>query len=191
VGVGLGLAALLLVSTLEESSAAPVALAHVGLVAIAAWCFSPPGRWATAGLATIAWTAATLTPAVVGEAAIDPGRVARDGSLGFLTPAAVLATVGVGRRAVRSFTGVEGALAVTLLRERDPARRDRLTRLWNSRYLHEALEQEIARSRRYGRPFGLLVMDLDGFKASTTPAATSSATRSFRRWGGCSGRTAA
>src|SRR5262249_38975938 len=50
-------------------------------------------------------------------------------------------------------------------RERDSARRDRLTRLWNSRYLHEALEQEIYRCRRYGRPFGLLVLDLDGFKA--------------------------
>jgi diguanylate cyclase (GGDEF)-like protein len=55
--------------------------------------------------------------------------------------------------------------ALTLLRERDSARRDRLTRLWNSRFLHESLDQEIARCRRYGRPFGLLVLDLDGFKA--------------------------
>ena len=61
--------------------------------------------------------------------------------------------------------GTEDILAATVVRERDSARRDRLTRLWNSRYLHEAVELEIARCRRYGRPFGLLLIDLDGFKA--------------------------
>ena len=79
--------------------------------------------------------------------------------------ASVAATVGAGRAAVRRLLRTEDALALSLLRERDSARRDRLTRLWNSRYLHEALEREIYRCRRYGRPFGLLVVDLDGFKA--------------------------
>jgi diguanylate cyclase (GGDEF)-like protein len=79
--------------------------------------------------------------------------------------ASVAVTVAAGHAAVRALLRTEDALALSLLRERDSARRDRLTRLWNSRYLHEALEREIYRCRRYGRPFGLLILDLDGFKA--------------------------
>jgi diguanylate cyclase (GGDEF)-like protein len=79
--------------------------------------------------------------------------------------ASVAVTVNAFRTAVERLLRSEDALALSLLRERDSARRDRLTRLWNARYLHESLEQEIYRCRRYGRPFGLLIVDLDGFKA--------------------------
>ncbi len=41
---------------------------------------------------------------------------------------------------------------------------DELTGLYNRRYLEEALETEIYRSQRYGHPFSLVMMDLDGFK---------------------------
>jgi diguanylate cyclase (GGDEF)-like protein len=89
-----------------------------------------------------------------------------------LSPAWRWATVGLAtaRWSAAQLTAggapVTGApVGVWVSHERDSARRDRLTRLWNSRYLHEALEREIYRCRRYGRPFGLLILDLDGFKA--------------------------
>jgi diguanylate cyclase (GGDEF)-like protein len=45
------------------------------------------------------------------------------------------------------------------------ARRDELTGVGNYRSLHERLAEEIARHRRHGREFGLVLLDLDGFKA--------------------------
>ena len=44
------------------------------------------------------------------------------------------------------------------------ALRDGLTNLYNRRYLIENLELEIARSRRYDRPFSILFLDIDDFK---------------------------
>ena len=41
---------------------------------------------------------------------------------------------------------------------------DALTGLLNRRYLHERLKDELARSARHGHTFGLLMMDIDGFK---------------------------
>lgn len=41
---------------------------------------------------------------------------------------------------------------------------DSLTGLLNRRYLHERLKDELARSARHGHTFGLLMMDIDGFK---------------------------
>lgn len=45
------------------------------------------------------------------------------------------------------------------------AHTDPLTSLPNRRQLFEQLEQEFARAKRYRRPFCLLYMDMDGFKA--------------------------
>ena len=42
---------------------------------------------------------------------------------------------------------------------------DPLTHLYNRRYFDEQLDKEIFRSRRNGKPFSLLMLDLDGFKA--------------------------
>ncbi len=41
---------------------------------------------------------------------------------------------------------------------------DPLTGLLNRRYLHERLKDELARSARHGHNFGLLMVDIDGFK---------------------------
>jgi GGDEF domain-containing protein len=41
---------------------------------------------------------------------------------------------------------------------------DDLTRLYNSRYLNQALRREAKRASRNGRPLSLLFLDLDGFK---------------------------
>jgi diguanylate cyclase (GGDEF)-like protein len=42
---------------------------------------------------------------------------------------------------------------------------DDLTRVYNSRYLNQALRRETKRSTRSGRPLSLLFIDLDGFKS--------------------------
>jgi diguanylate cyclase (GGDEF)-like protein len=166
-GVGFLVAAGCMLLTLDRRAGIEVALAlgHMTIVAVASWRLSPAWRWATVGLATAGWSAAQLTaggaPATGAPVA---GWVSHVG-LRLAVLASVVATVSAGRAAARRFLRAEDALALSLLRERDSARRDRLTRLWNSRYLHEALEGEIYRCRRYGRPFGLLVLDLDGFKA--------------------------
>ncbi len=44
------------------------------------------------------------------------------------------------------------------------ARRDPLTGLANRRCLDERLALEVARARRYGRPLGLIMLDIDNFK---------------------------
>ena len=42
--------------------------------------------------------------------------------------------------------------------------RDELTRIYNRRFLREKLTQEEARSKRYGRIFSLIIIDIDHFK---------------------------
>jgi diguanylate cyclase (GGDEF)-like protein len=41
---------------------------------------------------------------------------------------------------------------------------DGLTQVFNKRYLTEALEREISRAHRYGRPLSIIMFDLDHFK---------------------------
>jgi diguanylate cyclase (GGDEF)-like protein len=43
--------------------------------------------------------------------------------------------------------------------------KDPLTKLYNVRYLHERLEEEIDRAKRYGGTFSILISDFDGFQA--------------------------
>jgi diguanylate cyclase (GGDEF)-like protein len=166
-GVGLAAAAACMVLTLDRRAGVDVALAlaHLGIVAVTSWRFAPAGRWAVVSLATASWSAAPLAASGTAWASLPPAELTWHAGFRFLALSSVAATVGACRTAVERLLRTEDALALSLLRERDSARRDRLTRLWNSRYLHEALEQEIYRCRRYGRPFGLLVLDLDGFKA--------------------------
>ena len=47
---------------------------------------------------------------------------------------------------------------------RDQATRDPLTGVFNRRYFREAIELEVERSRRSGRPIGFLLIDVDRFK---------------------------
>lgn len=44
------------------------------------------------------------------------------------------------------------------------AMRDELTGLYNRRYLNESLKREVSRSRRTGRPFAVMMIDVDDFK---------------------------
>jgi diguanylate cyclase (GGDEF)-like protein len=159
------LAALLLVAVLDERSAAEVALAlaNMGVVIVTSWRFAAVGRWGTVLLAGICWTATSELRSL----GLDwpPAVSWWDTTLRLGVLVTLAGGVSAFRTAIVRLLRTEDILAATVVRERDSARRDRLTRLWNSRYLHEALEQEIARCRRYGRPFGLLLIDLDGFKA--------------------------
>jgi diguanylate cyclase (GGDEF)-like protein len=157
----------LFVATLDTRAASEVllALANMAVVVAATWLLSWEGQGVAVLLAAAGWTGARLDPASL----LGPWDLPREAWLDLALRGSVLvslwATVAALRQSVRRLLRTEDDLAVTLLRERDSARRDRLTRLWNARYLHEVLEQEIARCRRYGRPFGLLAVDLDGFKA--------------------------
>jgi GGDEF domain-containing protein len=60
------------------------------------------------------------------------------------------------------------ALALSNIRLRENLRqqtvRDTLTGLYNRRFLEESLNREIARCKRKGTGFGVLMMDLDHFK---------------------------
>lgn len=56
-------------------------------------------------------------------------------------------------------------LRATLARERDLARTDALTGLFNARAFTEQAELAVATSRRYQRPLTLAYIDLDDFKA--------------------------
>ena len=157
------LAALLLIAVLDEGAAAEVALAlaNMGVVAVASWRFGRLWRWGTILLAGLGWTAA-----VEFSKHGWPSQVPWwDAGLRLATLVTLAAGVSTFRAAIGRLVRTEDVLAATVVRERDSARRDRLTRLWNARYFHEVLEQELARGRRYQRPFGLLLVDLDGFKA--------------------------
>lgn len=46
----------------------------------------------------------------------------------------------------------------------DQANRDPLTGLYNRRYLDATIERELARSKRYGRPLSVMLVDIDHFK---------------------------
>jgi diguanylate cyclase (GGDEF)-like protein len=157
------LAGLLFIAVLDERAAAEVALAlaNMGVVVVASWRLGPIWRWTTVVMAALGWTAAAEWTAFRWPPVVPWW----EGGLRL----AVLVTLGAGvsafHSAIARLLRTEDVLAATVVRERDSARRDRLTRLWNARYFHEVLEQEMARCRRYGRPFGLLLVDLDGFKA--------------------------
>jgi len=63
------------------------------------------------------------------------------------------------------FTFMLNSLKNALERERKLSRIDSLTGVATSRHFYELLELEIARSKRYKRPFTIAYLDLDNFKA--------------------------
>lgn len=59
---------------------------------------------------------------------------------------------------------VQAELEAVLAREREKARTDELTGLFNRRHFFELAEQLAEVARRYGSPFSILMFDLDHFK---------------------------
>ena len=58
--------------------------------------------------------------------------------------------------------GIENARLLEQTRELSIT--DELTKLYNRRHFYEVLQLEMNRTQRYGRPFSLAMLDLDGFK---------------------------
>jgi len=75
---------------------------------------------------------------------------------------------GAASEALAVSVGEHLGLALTNMRLRGSLRdrsiRDSLTGLFNRRYLEETLEREISRSARSGKPFSLMMLDMDNFK---------------------------
>jgi diguanylate cyclase (GGDEF)-like protein len=68
---------------------------------------------------------------------------------------------------IRSYAA-QAAIAIANARlfeaAEEMATRDHLTGLLNHREFHEAMDRELARARRYGERFSVVLFDLDGFK---------------------------
>lgn len=64
-----------------------------------------------------------------------------------------------------TFNTMAETLAQSQATLREQSTRDGLTGLVNAREFHRQVAEEVARHRRYGRPFSLLMLDLDHFKA--------------------------
>jgi diguanylate cyclase (GGDEF)-like protein len=64
----------------------------------------------------------------------------------------------------RTFNSMADKLARSQAMLRELSTRDSLTGLINYREFHRQLTEEVERSRRYGRPFSLLMLDIDHFK---------------------------
>jgi diguanylate cyclase (GGDEF)-like protein len=83
-------------------------------------------------------------------------------------PSATVPTFGAGLVAVLRAYLEPAAIALdnafTLRRAEALSVIDDLTRLYNSRYMHQVLRREIKRATRNERPISLLFLDLDGFK---------------------------
>ncbi len=85
-------------------------------------------------------------------------------------PSAAVGQVAFNLVALALITYIAAVIGREQRRARDEALRlsrfDHLTGLYSRAYLAGALEQEIRRAARSGRPFGLLMIDLDGLKAA-------------------------
>ena len=81
-------------------------------------------------------------------------------------PEALVAAV---ERLVRLFAVIQGSLVEDLLRTRSNelewlAHTDALTGLFNLRYLRQQMDHLLGLQQRYGHPFALLLLDIDGLK---------------------------
>lgn len=83
------------------------------------------------------------------------------GNLDYRVPSYTKDEVG---QVVQAFNGTIARLRRAFVEIEELARRDALTNLPNRRAFDERLASEAARSRRYGHPFGLIILDLDHFK---------------------------
>jgi diguanylate cyclase (GGDEF)-like protein len=132
--------------------ASPYFFGFVLLVGGAALWSAGYGPPLLAGIASAAYVIAVLVAGPVPLSTAAVGQVAFNlVALALITY--VAAVIGREYRRAR-----EEALSLS--------RFDHLTGLYSRAYLAGALEQEIRRAARSGRPFGLLMIDLDGLKAA-------------------------
>ena len=79
------------------------------------------------------------------------------------------ALIGAVERLIRLFALIQAGLIEELLRERSSelewlAHTDALTGLFNLRYLRQQMDYLLGLQQRYGHPFALLLLDVDGLK---------------------------
>lgn len=151
-GLVFGLAALLLVAlaAIRIGSHSSFMLLYLVPVSVGAWLF---GR-ITGFLMAVAGTIASLLPesaAVFLSAGFIPPRILADGTITLIVFAT--ATLWLAR------------IKATLKNERALARTDFTTGAMNKRYLHDMIEMEIRRFKRYQRTFTVGMIDLDNFKS--------------------------
>jgi len=145
VAIGLGLVAAL---GYADASVAPdlAPLVYLVPITLVAWY---AGRWAGA-LVALTSTGAWLLTAAAGR--------------GFPSVIVVSWDTVVRLAAFLVVATMMAALRQSLDRERQLARTDTLTGVGNARAFYEAADAEIARARRYQRPFTAAYVDLDDFK---------------------------
>jgi len=88
-------------------------------------------------------------------------------------------------RAIANQTGIIIENAQLFTRAQTRASTDELTGLYNHRHFHERLEQEIARSTRFGDTFSLIITDIDLFKPYNDIYGHLEGDRALRRVGHC------
>lgn len=117
-------------------------------VLLIGWRYGPPGAAAAAAVCAVVWTATGPLAGLVHQNALNP-------YWNFVMRLSILAVIGY----------LVCAYRFALLAERRLSRTDPLTGLANRRHFLEILEVELKRSSRYRRPFALLYVDVDNFKA--------------------------
>ncbi|MEA2422709.1 MAG: hypothetical protein QOF55_1808, partial [Thermoleophilaceae bacterium] len=153
---GLGFGGVLLIALTQHGAGGRTAPYHELYMfqLIGAALMHPPRR-VLVFLAVIA--AAMFAPAVYAPSTAEPGEIATELVL-WIGLSVVLMGLMKTIRSQREQLRQDGDDA------RQLARVDALTGLGNRRAFDEALDAELARSRRGGTPLSLLVADLDGFK---------------------------
>jgi diguanylate cyclase (GGDEF)-like protein len=104
--------------------------------------------------------ALVCTPLIAGSRVLGTLNVWREGTVAEFAPHEV--------ELIQRFATL-AALAYDNARQRErlshQARTDELTGLYNRRHFHERLGSELSRARRSGEPVGLMLLDVDDFKA--------------------------
>lgn len=116
-------------------------------ISLVAWVSNRRGATSVSVLATLTWLAADLAEAQRYSHPLIPYWNATVRLIFFLVVSILIS-----------------ALKKDLTIEERLARNDFLTGVGNTRLFYELADQEIKRSRRYGRPVSLLYLDLDNFK---------------------------
>jgi diguanylate cyclase (GGDEF)-like protein len=141
---------------------------ETALLSAADWTLSHGAELAAADLAVDGRVATGLSGTGLAFPLICRGRTV--GALVGLDPRpssaapALGATLGASMRAYLEPAALALDNALTLRRAEALAVIDDLTRVYNSRYLHQSLRREIKRASRSAQPVSLLFIDLDGFK---------------------------
>lgn len=161
---------------IQDRAGAPATLAHRGLTPALSAAATSVGTWVMrhgvpllsgdlsgdsradvgAGGSAVGLPLVCRGRTVGAVLALDPAPSSSAPALGPALTASLLEYLEPAALALDNALAVQRAEALSVI--------DDLTRLYNSRYLHQSLRREMKRAARHGRPTSLLFLDLDGFK---------------------------